>query len=239
MGKILVIVESPGKIKKIQDLLGPGFIVMASVGHIIDLDPANMSIDIKNKFTPNYAVIEGKEKVINDLKKAMKTADDVYLASDEDREGEMIAWSLAKELGLKKPKRIAFNSITKAEIDKAIKNPREIDNNLVDAQKSRRILDRIVGYEISPILWKSIRASLSAGRVQSVVARLKKMKLKISIKKKHRVSLSLMVSLMKRKKNRLKHYFIHLNLMINYQKMKMMMMKLLKLKDYVKEVAQK
>ena len=172
MAKILVIVESPGKIKKIQDLLGPGYIVMASVGHIIDLDPANMSIDIKNKFTPNYAVIEGKEKVISDLKKAMKTADDVYLASDEDREGEMIAWSLAKELGLKKPKRIAFNSITKAEIDKAIKNPREIDENLVDAQKSRRILDRIVGYEISPILWKSIRASLSAGRVQSVVARL-------------------------------------------------------------------
>jgi DNA topoisomerase-1 len=185
-GKILVIVESPGKIKKLQAILGDKYIVMASKGHIIDLHPKKMSIKIENKFEPEYYIMGSfetdkskkrfldKTDIVNELKKVAKKASDVLLAADEDREGEMIAWSVAKELGLdvKKAKRIAFNSITKTELEKAIKNPRTIDMDLVDAQKSRRILDRLIGFEISPILWKSIGASLSAGRVQSVVVRL-------------------------------------------------------------------
>jgi len=172
MTKILVIVESPGKVKKIQAILGDKYIVMASVGHIIDLDSKKLSIDVNNNFEPEYNVLPDKGKVVAELKKAYKKSDDVLLATDEDREGEMIAWSLAYVLGNKNSKRIVFNSITKDELLKAVKSPREIDNNLVDAQKARRVLDRIVGYEISPILWKSIGASLSAGRVQSVVVRL-------------------------------------------------------------------
>jgi len=187
MGKILVIVESPGKIKKLQTILGDKYQVVASVGHIIDLHPKKMSIDIKNNFKPEYFIIGSsdivgdkydkrfdKTNVVVDLRKFAKKADDILLAADEDREGEMIAWSVAHilELDIKKAKRITFNSITKTELEKAIKNPRTIDMDLVDAQKSRRILDRIIGFEISPILWKSIGASLSAGRVQSVVTRL-------------------------------------------------------------------
>jgi len=172
MSKTLVIVESPGKIKKLESILGPSYIVLASVGHIMDLPEKSLSIDIKNNFTPFYAELENKKKVIADLKRALKSCSDVLLATDEDREGEMIAWSLAYILGLKNPKRITFTSITKDEILKAVKNPRKIDLALVDAQKTRRLLDRIVGYEISPILWKSIGQSLSAGRVQSVVTRL-------------------------------------------------------------------
>ena len=156
---------------------------MASHGHIIDLAAGSMSVDIENNFEPTYSVIEppkkktkfkvkSKKEIIAGLKKAMKEYKDVLLASDEDREGEMIAWSLAYVLGLNNPKRITFNAITKSELEKAVANPRQIDQNLVDAQKARRILDRIVGYEISPILWKQIGAQLSAGRVQSVVARL-------------------------------------------------------------------
>lgn len=171
-GKTLVIVESGGKIKKIQSILGSEYVVMASVGHIIDLDSKKMSVDIENNFEPQYINNPDKDKVIKELKAAAKKASDILLASDEDREGEMIAWSLASVLNIKDPKRIVFNSITKDELIKAIKNPRKIDNNMVDAQKSRRILDRIMGYELSPILWKSIGASLSAGRVQSVVVRL-------------------------------------------------------------------
>ena len=178
MSKILVIVESPGKIKKLQAILGDDYIVMASVGHILDLDPKKMSVDIENDFEPIYKVIthgkSSKEEVVKDLKKAAKKAKDILLAADEDREGEMIAWSVANvlDLDIKKAKRITFNSITKSELEKAIKSPRVIDLNLVDAQKSRRILDRIIGFEISPILWKSIGASLSAGRVQSVVTKI-------------------------------------------------------------------
>jgi len=172
MPKTLVIVESPGKIKKLESILGPNYVVLASVGHIMDLPVKSLSIDIKNNFTPFYAELENKKKVISDLKKALKLCSDVLLATDEDREGEMIAWSLAYMLGLKNPKRITFTSITKDEILKAVSNPRQIDLALVDAQKTRRLLDRIVGYEISPILWKSIGQSLSAGRVQSVVTRL-------------------------------------------------------------------
>jgi DNA topoisomerase-1 len=171
-GKILVIVESPGKIKKIQSILGDNYIVTASVGHIIDLASKNMSIDIDNDFKPKYYALEGKNKIINDLKKIAKECSDILLATDEDREGEMIAWSIAYVLGLNNSKRITFNSITEQEIKNAIKNPKDICLNLVDAQKSRRILDRIVGYEISPILWKSIGQSLSAGRVQSVVVKI-------------------------------------------------------------------
>jgi len=171
-GKILVIVESPGKIKKIQSILGSDYIVTASVGHIIDLSSKTMSIDIGNDFKPRYVALDGKGSVIRDLKKLASSSSDILLATDEDREGEMIAWSLSHVLGIKDNKRITFNSITKDEIIKAVKNPREIDNNLVDAQKSRRMLDRIVGYEISPLLWKSIGQSLSAGRVQSVVVRI-------------------------------------------------------------------
>ena len=170
--KILVIVESPGKIKKIQSILGNNYIVTASVGHIIDLAAKTMSIDIEHDFKPKYENLEGKNKIINDLKKLAKSSSDILLATDEDREGEMIAWSLAYVLNISDAKRITFNSITEDEILKAVNNPRKIDFNLVDAQKSRRILDRIVGYEISPLLWKSIGQSLSAGRVQSVVVRI-------------------------------------------------------------------
>ncbi len=170
--KILVIVESPGKIKKIQDILGDKYIVAASVGHIIDLSAKKMSIDIDNDFKPKYEYLPGKEKVIADLQKLAKFSSDILLATDEDREGEMIAWSLAHVLQIKDPKRITFNSITADELLNAVKKPHKIDFNMVDAQKARRILDRIVGYEISPILWKSIGQALSAGRVQSVVVKL-------------------------------------------------------------------
>lgn len=171
--KILVIVESPGKIKKIQDILGDNYIVSASVGHIIDLSVKKMSVDIENDFNPKYEYLYGKEKVINDLKKLSSMSSDILLATDEDREGEMIAWSLAHVLNIKNPKRITFNSITSDELLNAVKNYRKIDYDLVDAQKARRILDRIVGYEISPVLWKSMgQGSLSAGRVQSVVVKL-------------------------------------------------------------------
>ncbi len=171
-GKILVIVESPGKIKKIQSILGSDYLVTASVGHIIDLGSKLMSIDIQNNFKPKYVSLQGKGAVIRDLKKLANNSSDILLATDEDREGEMIAWSLAHVLGIQNPKRITFNSITEQEIVKAIKSPKDIDQNMVDAQKSRRMLDRIVGYEISPLLWKSIGQSLSAGRVQSVVVRI-------------------------------------------------------------------
>ncbi len=180
MAKIIVIVESPGKIKKLQAILGDNYIVIASYGHIIDLDRKKLSIDTENNFEPEYSVIQDermdKNKIISEIKKATKGAsiNEILLASDEDREGEMIAWSIAYVLNLdvKKAKRITFNSITKTDLEKAIKGPRKIDLDLVDAQKARRILDRIIGYKLSPILWSSIGKSLSAGRVQSVVTRL-------------------------------------------------------------------
>ena len=152
--------------------MGDNYIVTASVGHIIDLSAKTMSIDIEHDFKPTYENLPGKDKVIYDLKKHFKNCSDVLLATDEDREGEMIAWSLVHVLNIKDAKRITFNSITHDEILNAVANPRNIDINLVDAQKSRRMLDRIVGYEISPLLWKSIGQSLSAGRVQSVVVRI-------------------------------------------------------------------
>ncbi|MCC6180890.1 MAG: type I DNA topoisomerase [Bacteroidia bacterium] len=174
MAKNLVIVESPAKAKTIEGFLGKDFTVKSSFGHIRDLVKKGFGVDIENNFTPTYEVQPDKEKVIAELKKLSKGADMVWLASDEDREGEAISWHLFETLGLNKKntKRIVFHEITKPAITKAIENPREIDINLVNAQQARRILDRLVGFELSPILWKKVRPSLSAGRVQSVSVRL-------------------------------------------------------------------
>jgi DNA topoisomerase I len=174
MEENLVIVESPAKAKTIEKFLGGSYTVKSSFGHIRDLSKKNLGIDLKNNFKPDYIVPEDKKKVVGELKKQLKQAKTVWLASDEDREGEAIAWHLAEVLELKpeKTKRIVFNEITKEAILKAIKNPREIDKNLVDAQQARRILDRLVGFELSPVLWKKVKPSLSAGRVQSVAVRL-------------------------------------------------------------------
>ena len=174
MAKNLVIVESPAKAKTIEKFLGKDFVVKSSFGHIRDLPSKDMSIDIENDFQPKYVVSEDKGKVVSELKKEVQKADMVWLASDEDREGEAIAWHLKETLGLKpeKTKRIVFNEITKNAILNAVENPRDIDINLVNAQQARRVLDRIVGYEISPVLWKKVKPALSAGRVQSVAVRL-------------------------------------------------------------------
>lgn len=174
MTKNLVIVESPAKAKTIEKFLGKDFTVKSSFGHIRDLPGKNISIDIENNFEPNYVVPSDKKKIVAELKKLAKEADVVWLASDEDREGEAISWHLLEALGLdeKKTKRIVFHEITKTAITKAIDNPRKINTHLVDAQQARRVLDRLVGYELSPVLWKKVRPSLSAGRVQSVAVRL-------------------------------------------------------------------
>ena len=172
--KNLVIVESPAKAKTIEKFLGKDYTVMSSYGHIRDLAKKEMSIDVDNGYEPEYQISEEKGKLVSDLKKASKSADMVWLASDEDREGEAIAWHLKETLDLKpdKTRRIVFNEITKSAILYAIEHPRDIDMNLVDAQQARRVLDRLVGYEISPILWAKIKPALSAGRVQSVAVRL-------------------------------------------------------------------
>ncbi len=170
----LVIVESPGKIDKIKKALGSDYIVKASIGHIRDLDESGLSIDVENGFKPEYVVPADKRKVVADLKKAAKEAKAVWLASDADREGEAISWHLFETLGLSKEntRRIVFQEITKPAILNAIENPREIDMNLVNAQQARRVLDRLVGFELSPVLWRKIQPKLSAGRVQSVALRL-------------------------------------------------------------------
>ena len=170
----LVIVESPAKAKTIQKYLGKDFIVKSSFGHIRDLAKSDLSIDITDNFKPTYIIDPEKKKIIEDLKKESERADYVWLASDEDREGEAIAWHLSEALKLdkKKRKRIVFHEITKNAILEAVENPRDIDFSLVNAQQARRVLDRLVGYELSPILWKKIKANLSAGRVQSVAVRL-------------------------------------------------------------------
>ena len=174
MAKNLVIVESPAKAKTIEGFLGDDFLVKSSYGHIRDLPGNDKAIDVKNDFTPVYEIPDDKKKVVDELKKFAKKAEMVWLATDEDREGEAISWHLFEALKLteKKTKRIVFHEITKSAITNAIKNPRKIDQNLVDAQQARRILDRLVGFELSPILWKKIKPSLSAGRVQSVAVRL-------------------------------------------------------------------
>lgn len=170
----LVIVESPAKAKTIEKFLGKNFIVASSFGHIRDLSKKNFGINIENNFEPDYIVQDDKKKVVAELKKLAKEAKFVWLASDEDREGEAIAWHLYKVLNLKseKTKRIVFHEITKEAILKAVETPRFIDENLVNAQQARRILDRLVGFELSPILWRKVKPSLSAGRVQSVAVRL-------------------------------------------------------------------
>ncbi|MDH4226998.1 MAG: type I DNA topoisomerase [Deltaproteobacteria bacterium] len=177
MGKSLVIVESPAKAKTINKYLGKGFTVMASVGHIKDLPKSKLGVDIENDFAPQYETIKGKATIISDLKKAGKEADAIYIGPDPDREGEAIAWHIREALDgkgkAKKPVyRVLFNEITEKAIKEAIKNPGDIDMKKVDAQQARRILDRLVGYQVSPILWDKVRRGLSAGRVQSVAVRL-------------------------------------------------------------------
>ena len=170
----LVIVESPSKAKTIGKYLGPDYIVKASMGHLRDLPKSKMGVDLENNFTPQYIPVRGKEDLIKELKKASADVDTVYLATDPDREGEAISWHLKELLGLsdEKARRVTFNEITQKVVRESIAQPREIDYDLVDAQQARRILDRIVGYELSPLLWKKVRRGLSAGRVQSVATRL-------------------------------------------------------------------
>jgi len=171
----LVIVESPTKAKTIAKFLGKKYIVKSSYGHVRDLPTKEMSIDIKNEFTPQYVIPPKAQERVSELKKLAAKSEKIILATDEDREGEAISWHLAEALGLTETKsfeRIAFHEITPKAIEKALTNPRPIDSNLVDAQQARRILDRLVGYELSPFLWKKIRRGLSAGRVQSVALRL-------------------------------------------------------------------
>jgi len=176
MAKNLLIVESPAKAKTIEKILGKDFEVKSCYGHIRDLEKAGMGIDLEKNYKPRYIVPEEKEKVVRDLKALAKKSDEVWLATDEDREGEAISWHLCEVLGLdpKVTKRIVFHEITKPAIKAAVDNPRKLDMNLVNAQQARRILDRIVGFELSPVLWRkmSMKNNLSAGRVQSVAVRL-------------------------------------------------------------------
>ncbi|MDE7442934.1 MAG: DNA topoisomerase I, partial [Muribaculaceae bacterium] len=174
MLKNLVIVESPAKAKTIEKFLGNDYKVMSSYGHIRDLRKKNFSIEVDRNFDPIYEIPDDKKELVQSLKAAAKEAQTVWLASDEDREGEAIAWHLYEVLELKpeNTKRIVFHEITKDAILNAIANPRDIDLNRVDAQQARRVLDRIVGFELSPVLWKKIKPALSAGRVQSVAVRL-------------------------------------------------------------------
>jgi DNA topoisomerase-1 len=174
MAKHLVIVESPAKSKTLARFLGKDFDIASTIGHVVDLPKSRIGVDVDNDFEPEYQVIEGKEKVIAELKKAAKKADIVYLAPDPDREGEAIAWHVAREIkGTRaKVKRVTFNEITKSAVTAAIEHPRSIDMNLVNAQQARRVMDRLVGYIVSPFLWKTVARNLSAGRVQSVALRL-------------------------------------------------------------------
>lgn len=174
MAKNLVIVESPAKAKTIEGYLGKDFVVLSSYGHVRDLASKGVAIDVDNNFKPVYEVSSDKKSLVSDLKKKVKEVDTVWLATDEDREGEAISWHLYETLKLKDKdtKRITFNEITKTAVLKAIESPRQIDQNLVNAQQARRILDRLVGFELSPVLWRKVKPSLSAGRVQSVAVRL-------------------------------------------------------------------
>ena len=173
MAKALVVVESPAKAKTINKYLGRDFKVVASMGHVRDLPKSKLGVDVEGGFEPEYVVIPARAKVIKELKDAAKGADEIYVATDPDREGEAIGWHLSEELGTrKKVRRLMFNEITKKAILEAIKHPGEIDMRMVDAQQARRVLDRLVGYKISPILWDKVRRGLSAGRVQSVALKL-------------------------------------------------------------------
>ena len=170
----LVIVESPSKAKTIGRYLGPGYTVKASMGHLRDLPKSTMGVDLEGNFEPKYIPVRGKEELIKELKKASAAVDTVYLATDPDREGEAISWHLKELLGLPdtKARRVTFNEITQKVVRESISRPRDIDYDLVDAQQARRVLDRIVGYQLSPLLWKKVRRGLSAGRVQSVATRM-------------------------------------------------------------------
>ena len=170
----LVIVESPSKAKTIGKYLGPDYTVKASMGHLRDLPKSTMGVDIDHGFLPEYIPVPGKEKLIDELRQASMAADTVYLATDPDREGEAISWHLKEllELPESKTRRVTFNAITQKTVTEAISQPRGIDYDLVDAQQARRVLDRVVGYQLSPLLWKKVRRGLSAGRVQSVATRL-------------------------------------------------------------------
>src|SRR5947209_6859886 len=172
MAKKLVIVESPAKAKTIEKFLGSDFEVKASMGHIIDLPKKGLGVNTRKDFAPQYEIIEKKDKLIDDLKAASQRAEEVYLAPDPDREGEFIAWSLKETLGLQHPRRAVFNEITRGAVQQAIRKPREINEDLFNAQQARRVLDRLVGYKISPLLWRRIQSGTSAGRVQSVALRL-------------------------------------------------------------------
>ena len=174
MKKTLVIVESPAKANTIKNYLGASYKVVASKGHLRDLPKSTFGIDVENDFEPKYINIRGKGSLINELKKEAKSSQLVYLATDPDREGEAISWHLAQMLGLdlSKPNRVTFNEITKSAVRSAISSPQCIDMNKVNSQQARRILDRIVGYKLSPLLWKKVRNGLSAGRVQSVATKM-------------------------------------------------------------------
>ena len=174
MAKNLVIVESPAKVKTIKKFIGPSYEVMASMGHVRDLPKSSIGIDEENDFEPRYITIRGKGELLAELRKAAKSAQTIYLATDPDREGEAISWHLIAALNQdpKKFKRISFNEITKSAVKSSLKNPRSIDMNLVDAQQARRVIDRLVGYKISPVLWEKVKRGLSAGRVQSVALRI-------------------------------------------------------------------
>ena len=174
MARYLVIVESPTKVKTIKKFLGSNYVVMASNGHVRDLPKSQMGVDLEHDFEPKYITIRGKGEILAGLRKEVKKADKIYLATDPDREGEAISWHLMKALKLegKKVYRISFNEITKSAVKASLKNARDIDMDLVDAQQARRVLDRIVGYKISPVLWAKVKRGLSAGRVQSVALRI-------------------------------------------------------------------
>ena len=178
MAKYLVIVESPAKVKTIRKFLGSSYEVMASNGHVRDLPKSSLGIDVEHDYEPKYITIRGKGELLAGLRRAVKKADKIYLATDPDREGEAISWhllyalKLEEKLEAKKVYRITFNEITKNAVKESLKNAREIDMNLVDAQQARRMLDRMVGYRISPLLWEKIKRGLSAGRVQSVTLRI-------------------------------------------------------------------
>ena len=174
MAKNLVIVESPAKADTIERFLGEGFKVKSSNGHVRDLAGKDLSVDVDNNFLPTYEIMEDKKKIVDELKKDSQKAELVWLATDDDREGEAISWHLVEALGIdeNKIRRITFNEITKTAILGAIENPRAINDKLVDTYQARRVLDRLVGYELSPVLWKKVKPKLSAGRVQSVAVRL-------------------------------------------------------------------
>jgi len=175
MAKHLVIVESPAKAKTLGKYLGRDYQVKASIGHVVDLPKSKLGVDIENDFETEYTVIHGKNAILNEIKQAAKDKDTIYLAPDPDREGEAIAWHIAQKLGHPKRKnvrRVLFNEITKKAVLDALQHPRDLDQNLFEAQQARRVLDRLVGYRLSPLLWEKVRRGLSAGRVQSVAVRI-------------------------------------------------------------------